>query len=109
MQINFSKTISDLDGNPYREGAKALTLGDVSAKSLHTPTQKTMDLSLEDKMYRGELAAKVHKSTTLDVSVEDVALMREAIAASGHNYHIVYVCCGLLDPKVREVAAEKQK
>lgn len=108
MQINFSKSILDLDGAPYREGSGVLTLAAAAAKSLNTPSQKTMGLSMEEKIHRGELAAKVYASDKTDLSVEDVAIIREAIADSGHNFHIVAVCCRLLDPKVQEVVAEKK-
>lgn len=107
MLINFDKQILDRNNVPYREGPKPLTLADVAAKSLENPTQKSMALSMEEKINRGELAVEIFKKRKLDLPVEDVALVKEAIADSGHNFHIVMVSCDLLDPKVKEVKSEK--
>ena len=76
MKIDFSTPITDFDGNPLEQNGP-LTLGRIAALALNHPAEDQQHSALE----RGLLAMRVYKAGEMDLSPEDAALIRGALAA----------------------------
>lgn len=91
MLIDFSKSITDFNGNPVKdgegEGAKILTLSTVAINALlgTLPDQngRPEQLSGEGKVRHAALAQSIYNSAgDMDVKLEDLALLKERIGRS---------------------------
>lgn len=76
MNIDFSTTIRDLDGNQIQD----ITLGAMATNALMGGYEDERQLSGEDKLKRLKLAERIHGASVVDLSVEDVALVKRLIA-----------------------------
>jgi hypothetical protein len=96
MKIDFSAAITDLDGNPIPE----LTLGLMATNALMGNFDDERSLSGDDKVRRFKLAQRVHHASEVDLTVEDVALIKKLIAKA----YATLPCARaweLLDPPLR--------
>lgn len=97
-QIDFSKPITNLDGQPLEEG-KGGTLGGACLNVLTNQLVGDERMPGEQKAKFFELAVAIHGAKEpLDLSVEDVALLKERV---GRAYPPIIVgrAWAMLDPK----------
>lgn len=79
MKIDLSTVICDLDGKPIKAAdAKDFTVGMCACNALLTPDAKD-ETSGEDKVKRFRLAERVYEGGEQDLSVEDIALLKQLI------------------------------
>lgn len=112
MKVNFDAKILDLKNEPVKDddGKTDATLGTVSAKVLlavfpdeaQTPAKEQMKL----KVARYELAKAVSKGGEQDVSVEDVAILKELMARA-YGPLVVGRCYELIDPPAGRLKSVK--
>jgi len=76
MLIDFSSKFYDLDGEVIKDKDKEVTLGSVCANALLVP-QKEEEGAIKANKY--DLALKVYKASEVEVSAEDVVLLKKAI------------------------------
>lgn len=106
-KINFATTLSDLDGNgikePSKEGSRAITVGDVCCKVLDTVLNSDKEDTYKDKIHKWELMRAIHGSVTkaepLEVTAEEVALLKDRLCESGFPLIVYGRCVEVLDPK----------
>ena len=77
MRVDFSKVLTDLDGKELEEGKKKVTLKQVCVNALMAVDQKE-NIDGTEKLKRYQLATKINKGT-MDVSVEEVAKIKELV------------------------------
>ncbi|GGH36401.1 hypothetical protein SAMN05444007_108259 [Cribrihabitans marinus] len=77
MKIDFSRTMTDFEGQPVQNGQQPLTLGVVAARALNATGDPRS--SPDDALARGMLAFKVYGQTEADVTPEDLALIRKML------------------------------
>lgn len=91
MKIDFSKPITDLDGKPVED----LTLRVVALNALMAMLPDEQNLPGDQKVARFALAMRVNAGGEVDVSPEDIALMKTLIGktygalAVGRAYEIL--------------------
>lgn len=77
MKVNFSASIVDLDGKPL---ADDLTLGSMATNALMGGFEDERALPGEDKAKRLKLALRIHGAGEVDLSAEEIALIKKLIA-----------------------------
>ena len=106
MKVNLSQVFVTLDGTPYKENGKEVTLGTMACTALQTPFEDEPKLSGDDKCHRGKLAMWLHGEASANISIEDVALIKKLIDKMATNL-IVAQARDFLDPQDKqEVAVE---
>ena len=84
MEIDFGRTLMSLTGEPLEVMEKdkkvPLTLGKASAEALLAPLEKDKLETGQKKYEKWKLAGKIIEAKTpLDVTAEDVALLKDRI------------------------------
>ena len=80
MNINFDTEILDLANAPIINGDKHLDLATIATNALLTPQAAAdQNVPTEEKVRRFRLAQKVTNGGTLDMSLEDLVLLKEII------------------------------
>lgn len=86
MKVDFSQGFKDLDGRILVEppGGKPITLRTLAVNVLMATFEDEKNLSGEEKVKRYETALMVHnsKDEPVEMSVEDVALIKRLIGKS---------------------------
>jgi hypothetical protein len=77
MKINFGTVLTQLNGQPIENEAKQpFTLGQAVVNALLQPVQGQ---SAADKIRKGRIAERAYDEQEIEVSPEDVTLIRQAI------------------------------
>lgn len=82
MKINFEKVFKTFDGQPIMKGADSkepITLKWVSIESLIGIYQDEKELQGEEKLKRYKLAMKISNGNIIEISVEEIALIKNLI------------------------------
>lgn len=103
MRITVTDGVKDYDGktvmNDSREG-KALTLRDIFMTALNNNLPTEM-LTMDQKVRSFDLSQRMSGSTTVDLTVEEAAYIKERVGV--FYAPLVYGrVCELLDGKVKE-------
>lgn len=96
-EINFGAALTDADGEPIKEGEKALTLGRASLMALTLTLPDDANMTGEEKFKLGQLASRVYTDKTVDLSAEEVATLKKRIGKA-FNSLVVFRAWPLLDP-----------
>ena len=94
--IDFSAVLTDLDGNPMKDGENDATLGRIATNALLLPYQDEQNLSGEDKLKRFMLAGKA-RGPAVELTVEEIALAKRLIGKA-YGPLVVGRAWALLDP-----------
>jgi hypothetical protein len=101
--IDFTQEIKGLDGKPVMNGdvkpAVAMTLGDVAVVALETSLDEDKGITGAVKFERDELARKVYKKSSVVLTAEQLASIKERIGKV-YSAMIVGAAWRLLDPAV---------
>jgi hypothetical protein len=95
MKIDFSAPITDLVGAPLGD----LTLNKMAVDALMAPFEDERHLSGEQKVGRFKLAQRIHTGGEVDLTAEEVSLVKAQIA----KLYAILPCARaweLLDPSV---------
>jgi len=112
-EINFSAIVTDQDGAPILDCVGAgctgppLTLGSAAMRALVATFEDDKNLPGEEKFKRGELALRVYKGGTVDLSAEDVALIKKQMA-KGYGPIVVLRTWKLIDPESKDQPAQQR-
>lgn len=110
-KVNFSEILADQDDQPITECAddplpkdgrdcherRPVTLGMVALRALVIPEQ---GLSPEDSVKRGALGLSLYKATAVEVSPENVVLLKKQISKA-YGPLIAVRAARILDPTVK--------
>ena len=111
MRINVKTPITNYEGEDIKTEIGVLTLGFMMVSGLNTPQESDKGLSADKKIARAVLSLDIHNSLkesndgTLDISQEDVVLVKELI-------NLIYAplplmrAFDILDPKPIDAAQE---
>lgn len=102
MKRNFDLPLLELDGTPFADKA---TLKSVCFLMLTTPLQGDNDLPLDQRLKHYALVQAVHKGGVVDVSAEDIALLK-ARAAKCLSLIAVGRVCELLEQEEQPKTTE---
>lgn len=94
MKRDFDALILKLDGEPFEDKA---TLKTVAFLSVTTPLQEDSMLPVEQKMKLYGLAQKVHRGGIVDLSAEDMALLKSRIGSVFNNVVVIGRAFDLLE------------
>lgn len=107
-QVDFSRHILDLDGNDIPatadKGAKPLDLASISGMALliePSADPRGSQPASSDKLARFNLALKIHAGGVVDVSSEEITLLKNAIGAS-YGPLVVGRAVEILDPPAKK-------
>ena len=95
MKINFSQTIKNIKG----EEIKDLTLKSISVEALLATFDDERSLSGEEKAKRYLLATRIYANDELDLTVEEVAKIKQLIG-KGYGALVVGQAWEMLEGKV---------
>jgi hypothetical protein len=77
MKVDFSQGLMTLDGKPFeREKGVPATLGDMCSAALLSEDRTKVTIP-EHKFKRWELTKKIYKQDVVDVTAEEIALIKE--------------------------------
>jgi len=79
MKLDFGKVLTGFDGKPIKFNDRDATLGLVAVEALCAVYQDEKDLTGEEKVKRATLAEVAYQGNGVDVSVEDIALIKRLI------------------------------
>ncbi len=96
MKIDITQQLVGYNGEPIQNGASALTLRSVCCEAL-TAAYPEEKLAGEEKVRRFELARLLYAEDEPDVSVEDLALVKQLVG-KGYGPVVVGPAWLLLDP-----------
>lgn len=97
-EVNFGTVLIDQDDKPIMDGDKQLTLGRAAMVALMSPQPDEQTLPADEKLRKGKLALKVYANGVLDLSVEDIALVKKYIGKT-YGSLVVVRAFPLLDPR----------
>jgi len=98
VKIDFSSQITALSGEAICIEEKPMTLGHMAIEALCAPLPNEQT-SGEQKVRRAKLAERIFGSSApIDVSVEDVALIKDRIGQGYPSALLVMRAWSLLDP-----------
>lgn len=95
---DFSAPVGDGMGGTLKDGKEEATLGKVAARALFAPTQEK--ISGEEKFRRGILGTKLFNGGDIELSAEDIALVKKAIGEA-FGPQIVAETWPMLDPSIK--------
>ena len=78
-KIDFSVTVTRLDGEPFKFDDKPFTMGFAAYRGLVANTQETMKLDLSELAKRYELAKKVKDGGEVEIDADEAVLIRESL------------------------------
>jgi hypothetical protein len=80
VKIDFTRTINDLDGRPFKiENDELLTLGRVVISALHQGEKLTGD----EKYKRHDLMVRIHSQVEpVELKVDEVVLLKQVVGES---------------------------
>lgn len=77
MKVDFSQELKSLDGKPFeKEPGVNANLGDMCVTALLTEVPKE-PATPEDKLKRWELAKRLYEQKEVEVTAEDIALIKK--------------------------------
>ena len=97
-EIDFSAVLTDQEDAPLKDGDKVLTLGRAAFVALVAPAADEQNLPQDEKFRRGDLGLRVSRGGKIDLSVEDIALIKKQIGKT-YGPLVVVRAFPLLDPK----------
>ena len=101
MKIDFSARIVNLDGEPVEENGVVLTLGSLSINALLATLAdlrgQTEQLPGTEKVRQATLAQKIHTEGSVDLSAEDITMLKDRIGRA-YSPLAVMQAWQLLDP-----------
>jgi len=102
-KIDFTQEIKGLDGKPVMNGdakpSMPMTLGDVAVVALEASLDEDKGVTGAMKFERDELARKVYKKSSVVLTAEQLATIKERIGKV-YSAMIVGAAWRLLDPAV---------
>lgn len=98
IEINFGTVLTDIDDQPIKDGEKVLTLGRAAAVALMLQSPEDSALPGDEKAKRGHLATLVYPAKPMDLSVDDIALIKKLIGRA-YGPIVVTRAYPLLDQK----------
>lgn len=106
MKINVTEVIKDLEGKPFKDGDKELTLRSVFSTALSNPG-KDEALTSEVKTRCYALATKIWQGKEIDLTLDERSFIKER-ADKVFISPIIYgrLCDALEDPKDKEVKSD---
>lgn len=78
MKIDFSQPLKSLEGAPFMEGPKVVTLGFLASGSL-LANYNDENPSGDEKFARFNLAAKIHSGNVVEVSPGEITKIKQMI------------------------------
>ena len=105
MKINYSAPMLDIEDKPIVENEKPVLLGTIVCNALLATYQDEPGLPGTDKVKRFRLAQDAIKCVEVDVSVEDVAIIK-SLLAKGYAPLIVGRAYDIIEPPLAPKAAE---
>ena len=112
MKINFSQSVHSIDGKPFMENEKPLTLGTFCWTALLANYQDEQNLAGEEKFKRFNLASKLYGMDEVDLTAEDIAKIKACVgkfhgpAVVGPVYNALENSGGSITP-IKKAAAAK--
>lgn len=100
VEVNFGTVLTDMDGQPIKEGDKVLTLGRAAMMAL-TFTLPNETISGDEKFKRGLLAQRVYTDKVVDLSVDDLAKIKDLVGKM-MSPPVVVRAFPLLDPQAKK-------
>lgn len=100
LAIDFTQPITTLDGHPFKDPSGQVadvTLAVIAENALLQAYSDEANLSGEDKIKRYALARRIADNPKLELSAEDIALLKKLIAKS-YNPLITGQSWKMLDP-----------
>ena len=100
MALDFTQPITTLDGKPFKDPSgqvSDITLAVIAENALLQAYSDETNLSGEDKIKRYALARKIEDNKKVDLSAEEIALLKKLIAKS-YNPLITGQSWHMLDP-----------
>lgn len=79
ITVDFSVPLLDQDDRPIKDGDNVLTLGRAAMTALMTPQPDEAAQPVEEKFKKGQLAIRVYAQVPLDLTAEEVAMVRRYI------------------------------
>lgn len=77
MKLNTKKIVKNLNGKPFQEEGKDLSIGDVCCNALLFNYPEEKNVSGKEKYRRWKLAARLNSGGVEDVEIEDLNLIKE--------------------------------
>jgi hypothetical protein len=81
MIIDFTKVLKTMEGEPLKDGIEDLTLKSVCVNGLLATMQNDQP-SGEEKLKRYLLATQINNDDEVDVSAEDISLIKKMVGMS---------------------------
>jgi len=97
MKINFMQTLKELSGAPICVGEKNLTLKDAACNVLSAAFSDEQ-ISGEEKAKRGLLAFRIYVNQEIDLTVEELGLIKKLIG-KGYGPIVVAQAWDMLEGK----------
>lgn len=102
--LNFTQVLAGLDGKPFpiteAKDSPPATLGDVAVAALTGVLAEDARDDGAAKFKRGELAHRIYKAKSIELTVEEVALIKERIGKV-YGPAVVFAAWPLLDPATK--------
>lgn len=109
MKIDFSQQIMVGD-EPVTIDGKPTTFGQVCRMALNAPVPPSHNhdrpIDVETMVKKGKLAIEVAKAATMEISPEDVSMIRACLPNQFSNAELVAIVYDLLDPTEDAANAE---
>lgn len=96
--VNFTVTLQNLDGKPLiaEQETSPMTLGDAAANAL-VNQYRDENVSGQDKVKRWALALRIHKASDIELTADDVKLIKDLVAKA-YGPLVVGQVWSILDP-----------
>jgi len=79
MKRNFNHTFTQLDGQPFKQDDEVFTLKDAALAALQATLDDDRHVSGTEKVRRYKLALAIHSGDPVELTAEDVALIKDRI------------------------------
>ena len=79
MKIDFNTKIKNLDGTAIKNKKKDLTARYFATEALLALADTEKNLSGEEKFKRGQLAEKIYMKDVVDLTVEEISLVKKMV------------------------------
>lgn len=106
--IDFTQTIKGLDGKAIvpsvqngGDGKTPVTLSDVCVNALESQLQTDAQMSGQEKFKLDQLAHKIYNQKHVDLSIEEIALIKERVGKVSPTI-VVGAVWGILDPPAKK-------
>lgn len=108
MHVDFARVLINYKGEPILDAGLPVTFGHVVCTALVTVLKEDHEASVDDKLTREDLAARVWRGDVEDITVDEAVIIKRRVSATYPSAELVGSAVRILEGKADRTSAAGQ-